>query len=78
MARKGLGRTFDSLLGINENPPQSEEPKKAAETASEKRVESLRRKMESGEVNEIDITDIDPNYEQPRKNFDQQAPLYES
>ena len=73
MARKGLGRTFDSLLGINENPPQSEEPKKAAETASEKRVESLRRKMESGEVNEIDITDIDPNYEQPRKNFDQQA-----
>lgn len=69
MARKGLGRTFDSLLGINDNP----QPQEEANISTEERIESLRRKMATGEVSEVDITDIDPNYEQPRKNFDQQA-----
>lgn len=68
MARKGLGRTFDSLLGINDIPQTEQET-----VSTEERIKSLKQKMASGEVKEIDITDIDPNYEQPRKNFDQQA-----
>lgn len=65
MARKGLGRTFDSLLGLNE--PQENE------ISTEERIENLKQRVASGEVKEIDVSDIDPNYEQPRKNFDQQA-----
>jgi len=67
MAKKGLGRTFDSLLGINDLP------EKATSLSTEERIKSLKQKMESGEVREIEISDIDPNYEQPRKIFDQQA-----
>lgn len=78
MARKGLGRTFDSLIGINDIPETTAAtPADELVVSDEKRIESLRSKIEKevkgDEVKEIDITDIDPNYEQPRKNFDQQA-----
>lgn len=67
MAKKGLGRTFDSLLGINDLP------EKETVLSTEERIKSLKQKMESGEVREIEIVDIDPNYEQPRKIFEPNA-----
>ncbi|HPG91885.1 MAG TPA: ParB/RepB/Spo0J family partition protein [Clostridia bacterium] len=53
---KGLGRGFASLLGMNE---VEIEQKPGQKTDGEKPTE-------------IVLTDIDPNYEQPRKNFDQE------
>ena len=64
MARKGLGRTFDSLIGINDIPETTAAtPADELVVSDEKRIESLRSKIEKevkgDEVKEIDITDID-------------------
>lgn len=52
---KGLGRGFASLMGMNE----VEIERKPGEIA------------QGEKPTELAILDIDPNYEQPRKNFDQ-------
>ncbi len=61
MANKGLGRGFASLMGLND----VEEFTQKEETAENVRL--------NGNEVLIDISDIDPNYEQPRKNFDEGA-----
>lgn len=65
-AKKGLGKSFDLLIGENATD-------KKQSVLIDERKKELKKQIATGEVNEIDITDIDPNYEQPRKNFDQQA-----
>ena len=65
MANKGLGRGFASLMGLNEienlTNPQQAQP------------EDLAQREESDNVVLISLLDIDPNYEQPRKTFDEAA-----
>lgn len=57
---KGLGRGFASLMGMNDFdvvPPSDENAQKGAQDG----------------VVMISLMDIDPNYEQPRKTFDEDA-----
>lgn len=57
---KGLGRGFASLMGMNDFdvvPPSDENAQKGAQDG----------------VVTISLMDIDPNYEQPRKTFDEDA-----
>ena len=65
-ANKGLGRGFASLMGLNDiddlTQPAVKEPQ----------VESAAAPV-GGNVIKISLLDIDPNYEQPRKNFDEDA-----
>ena len=65
MANKGLGRGFASLMGLNDieelTQPQNKQPAADNVTAS------------GDNVVRISLLDIDPNYEQPRKNFDEAA-----
>ena len=66
MANKGLGRGFASLMGLNdiENiPTPQQQPQEKAPVQRE----------ESDNVVMISLLDIDPNYEQPRKTFDEDA-----
>ncbi len=66
MANKGLGRGFASLMGLNDiddfTQPSQTVPAENIETSN----------TNDGVVN-ISLLDIDPNYEQPRKNFDEDA-----
>ncbi|MCX4285709.1 MAG: ParB/RepB/Spo0J family partition protein [Clostridia bacterium] len=66
MANKGLGRGFASLMGLNDiddfTQPSQTVPAENIETPN----------TNDGVVN-ISLLDIDPNYEQPRKNFDEDA-----
>lgn len=58
MAQKGLGRGYASLFGLNEvdiDDKLKQNPH--SDTGDQKPVE-------------IDLNDIDPNYQQPRKTFD--------
>ena len=65
-ANKGLGRGFASLMGLNDiddlTQPAVKEPQ--VESAAAPVVDN---------VIKISLLDIDPNYEQPRKNFDEDA-----
>ena len=65
-ANKGLGRGFASLMGLNDiddlTQPAVKEPQ----------VESAAAPV-GDNVIKISLLDIDPNYEQPRKNFDEDA-----
>ena len=65
MANKGLGRGFASLMGLNDLEPvvQPQQPK----------VETTVERTDSDNVVLISLLDIDPNYEQPRKTFDEDA-----
>ena len=65
-AKKGLGKSFDSLLGENKTD-------KKQSILIDERKKELKKQIATGEVSEIEIGEIDPNYEQPRKNFDQQS-----
>lgn len=64
MANKGLGRGFASLMGLNDvdefTQPAPKEPQ----------VETI---VPGDNVIKISLLDIDPNYEQPRKHFDEDA-----
>ena len=66
MANKGLGRGFASLMGLNEveelNQPQQQNATAANGEASG-----------ADSVVRIALIDIDPNREQPRKNFNEDA-----
>lgn len=66
MANKGLGRGFASLMGMNDiedltTPPAQSSVKEDAPIVS------------ADNVVQIALLDIDPNYEQPRKKFDEDA-----
>ncbi len=61
MANKGLGRGLSSLFGMNDVDVVAQNDENLAKNSTK-----------DGVVN-ISLLDIDPNYEQPRKNFDQDA-----
>ena len=69
MANKGLGRGFASLMGLNDidelTQPQQQQKTSVAENAAEA--------ANGDNVVRISLLDIDPNREQPRKNFDEEA-----
>ena len=67
MANKGLGRGFASLMGMNDIEELTQPISKSAE-----RETSIAQTSEDNVV-QIALIDIDPNYEQPRKNFDEDA-----
>lgn len=64
MERKGLGRGLDSLLGIFDNREELNDNKKQV---SDKKSVVSDKKLDTAE---IEISLIDNNKEQPRKNFD--------
>lgn len=67
MANKGLGRGFASLMGMNDIDDLTQ--------PTARPVEQELKVAPSAEDNVVQIAliDIDPNYEQPRKNFDEDA-----
>lgn len=62
--KRGLGKGLDSLI-----PNKVEEEKKT----SEKKVPDHKEVTEEGPVTMVNITKVEPNREQPRKNFDEDA-----
>lgn len=69
MANKGLGRGLASLMGLNNLDELSSSQQ---QTATEVKTSSAQ--AENGDnVVRIALIDIDPNYEQPRKTFDEAA-----
>lgn len=66
MANKGLGKGFAALMGLNDIDELTQ-PSKASDT------ENLPHVAKSDGVVQISLLDIDPNFEQPRKNFDEAA-----
>ena len=66
MANKGLGRGFASLMGLNDIEAAPKQPQPA-------QVDTPLEKTDGDNVVLISLLDIDPNYEQPRKNFDEDA-----
>lgn len=59
---KGLGRGFASLLGLND-----------ADNINPINISDTVTPTSDDAVVAIPLTDIDPNFEQPRKNFDEDA-----
>lgn len=68
MANKGLGRGFASLMGLNDIDDLTQSTAPAMESA-----DKLTPSANADNVVSISLLDIDPNYEQPRKNFDENA-----
>lgn len=63
MVNKGLGRGYASLMGLNE-----------VDELAQPTAEHVSPEMTSADgVVSIELSDIDPNYEQPRKTFDEDA-----
>ena len=81
MNMKGLGRGLDSLFGdyedYNTTIEKEAKPQEKAAKAEPKVVEKIVEKVITKEVNngaeEISVTLIDRNPDQPRKNFDEKA-----
>ncbi len=75
-AKRGLGKGLDSLIPANILKPES--PEKLAEKAVQTN-ESAKENSEKADLKEkqaevyVKITKIEPNREQPRKNFDEGA-----
>ena len=67
MANKGLGRGFASLMGMNDIDELTQPTAKSVE------IEKTVAPTSQDSVVQIALIDIDPNYEQPRKNFDETA-----
>lgn len=67
MANKGLGRGFASLMGMNDIDELTQPTAKSVE------IEKTVAQTAQDSVVQIALIDIDPNYEQPRKNFDEDA-----
>lgn len=67
MANKGLGRGFASLMGMNDIEELTQPTAKVSER------ENVVSVTPADNVVQISLIDIDPNYEQPRKNFDEDA-----
>ena len=66
-ANKGLGRGLASLMGLNSIDDIVEPQPRAQAPSTTAMAES------SDNVVRISLLDIDPNYEQPRKKFDEDA-----
>ncbi len=66
MANKGLGRGFASLMGMNDIDDLTAPVAKNVENVSNPT-------LSEDNVVQIALLDIDPNYEQPRKKFDEDA-----
>ncbi len=64
MANKGLGRGLASLLGSNTIDEFPSQPARVQESSAAEQSDNVVR---------IALSDIDPNYEQPRKKFDEAA-----
>ncbi len=67
--KRGLGKGLDSIIPAS---TKVEKSKTAAKTAKSVKEEVA---LEEGQVVKINITKIEPNREQPRKNFDEDAIL---
>ena len=67
MANKGLGRGLSSLMGLNDLDTVANQHQPTVD------VTTTAPREESDSVVMISLLDIDPNYEQPRKNFDEDA-----
>lgn len=67
MANKGLGRGFASLMGMNDIDELTQPTAKSVEKQTNVAQTS------GDNVVQIALIDIDPNYEQPRKKFDEEA-----
>lgn len=67
MANKGLGRGFASLMGMNDIDDLTQPSAKNGE-----KEQNVAAASEDNVV-QIALIDIDPNFEQPRKNFDENA-----
>ena len=69
MANKGLGRGFASLMGLNDiDELTQQQPQQQGVPATEQPTGAA-----GDNVVRIALLDIDPNREQPRKNFDEEA-----
>ena len=82
MARKGLGKGLGALLSeyedIYENASQNSQPEhtfenEQLESVAKQVVKSVATVVEEGTAVELPVDQIDPNVNQPRKNFDQAA-----
>ncbi len=84
MARKGLGKGLGALLSeyedIYENSSQNNQPEQTfvekpeqMESLAKQVVKSVASVVEEGSAVELPLDQIDPNANQPRKNFDQEA-----
>ena len=62
-APRGLGKGLDSLIPVSSSAPKSSTESKAAD-----------KKEEQGQETMVKITKVEPNREQPRKKFDEDAP----
>jgi ParB family chromosome partitioning protein len=62
MAQRGLGKGLDSLIPMGNNSNPSEKTKSKDDTENKTQAETL-----------VKITKVEPNREQPRKNFDEDA-----
>ncbi len=78
-AKRGLGKGLDSLIPANILKPES--PEKLAEKAAKisdseninEKSSEIKEKEEKASEVIVKITKIEPNREQPRKNFDEEA-----
>lgn len=70
MASRGLGKGLDALIPnvINEKPTESKN-----KIAGDKLKDLSSKETAEGQVNIVNITRIEPNREQPRRSFDEEA-----
>ena len=70
MASRGLGKGLDALIPnvINEKSNDNKN-----ENTKYKSTDSTLKEAEEGQVKIVNITKIEPNREQPRRNFDEEA-----
>ncbi|MEG1705934.1 MAG: ParB/RepB/Spo0J family partition protein, partial [Clostridia bacterium] len=75
-ANKGLGRGYASLLGLND-VNIDEEIKKSENIDSQVFEHGMPTEIPTSSgvdgILDLELSEIDPNYEQPRKHFDQDA-----
>lgn len=67
--KKGLGRGLESLFGIYEEDSNKNITSQSAATTAK----SAEKALNSGDVLELNINKINPNPNQPRKNFNEEA-----
>lgn len=74
---KGLGRGLSAMFDINDiDLPETEQPSDNPVKITLKTEKAVTAEKKEEQQTEIDLFDIDPNYEQPRKNFEESS-LYE-
>lgn len=74
---KGLGRGLSAMFDINDiDLPETEQPSDNPVKVTLNTEKAVTAEKKEEQQTEIDLFDIDPNYEQPRKNFEESS-LYE-